>query len=100
MNGTFRRTARALKPGMLIRSVVDNQFCDDPKPAGVSAVEERLEVVERSVDGVDRVVISDVVAIIAQGRRIEGHNPDRGHTEVGYVVELLRGANEITDTVR
>ena len=45
------------------------------------------------------VVIGDVVAVVAQRRRIERQQPDRGHAEVLQIVELRGKPAEIADAV-
>jgi hypothetical protein len=45
------------------------------------------------------VVIRDVVAIVAQGRREEWHEPYRADPEFLEVVELLFEAGEITNAI-
>src|SRR5580765_3553364 len=64
--GIVARLARLLEPGMLIGSVVQNQFDDDTDTALVGGLEECLKIFEIAVTGVDRPVFSDVVAIITQ----------------------------------
>ena len=66
---------RPLKPRVLVGSMVNNQLGDDPDSALVGLVEKVLEIVQCAVVRVDAVVIGDVVAIVFQGRRIEGKQP-------------------------
>src|SRR5687767_4164075 len=63
-------------------------------------VEERLEVIDRPVLRIDRLVRRDVVSIIAQRRGIERQQPDRRHAERLDVVELVHQTLEVTVAVR
>jgi hypothetical protein len=91
--------ARPLEPRVLRGGVVDDQLGDDPQPTMVGLVEEAAEVVQRAVVGVDACVVGDVVAAVAQGRRVERQEPQRGDTEVLEVAEALGEASEVTDAV-
>jgi len=48
---------------------------------------------------VDAVVIGDVIAVVAVGGRVERHEPQARHAQVGEVVEALHEAGEVTDSV-
>ena len=84
---------------MLIGGVVDDQLGDDADAAPVRLVDEALEVVERAVARMDVLVVGDVVAVVAQRRRIERQQPEAVDAEVLQVVELLRQAREVADAV-
>ena len=86
-----RGAARALEPRVLVRGVVQHELGDDAQAAAVrlargSARKSR----ERAVRRVDVGVVGDVVAVVAQRRRVERQQPERGDAEVLQVVELLR----------
>src|SRR3712207_1791793 len=49
--------------------------------------------------GVDAVEVGDVVAVVALGGRVEGHQPQAGDPEVGQVVDALGEAREVADAV-
>src|SRR5262249_35829695 len=74
-------------------------FGDDAQPAVVRLVEEAAELAQRAVGRVNAAVVGDVVALVAQGRRVERQQPQRGDTEVLPVVELLREPGKIPDAV-
>src|SRR5882724_12041765 len=57
------RTARLLKPRVLIRGVVQHHFDDHPDAALVGSFQKYFEVVQRAVTGMDGAVIGDVVAV-------------------------------------
>jgi hypothetical protein len=82
--------ARArLEPGVLVGGVVDDQLGDHAQAAPVRLAHEGAEVAQRAVVGVDVVVVGDVVAVVAQRRRVERQQPDRVDAQVLDVVELL-----------
>ena len=58
-----------------------------------------FEVVERAVVGMDRTVVGDVVAVVAQRRREERHQPDGVDAQVLQIIELLRQPAKIADAV-
>jgi hypothetical protein len=60
------RAARTLEPGVLVRRVVDDQLRDDSDPELVRAIEEALEVVDRAIQRIDRLVLRDVVAVVPE----------------------------------
>ncbi len=67
--------------------------------AFMRGVHEMPEVLERAVIRVDVLVIGDVVAVIAQRRRIERQQPDAGDAEARHVIELGVQPREIADAV-
>ena len=93
------RTARLLKPRMLIGGVIQHHLDDHPDAALVRRVQKSLEIFQSAVDGVDGGVIGNVVAVVAQRRGKKRHQPDGVDAEVLEVVELLREALEVTDAV-
>ncbi len=93
------REPSRLEPGVLIGGVVDNQLHHDLHIALVGGVQEQLEVVDRAVTGVDRKVIGDVVAVIAQGRRKKRQEPEAGNAQILQVVELGQKAGKVADAV-
>ena len=84
---------------MLIAGVIDDQLGDDADPAAVRLFQERLEIGQRAVARMDGGVVGDVVAVIAQRRRIERQQPDDVDAEVLQVVELARQPLKIADAV-
>src|ERR1035438_4188019 len=52
--GVFTGTPRFYKPGMLVRSMIQNHFDNDAHSPIVSRQQERLEIIKRSVAGVNR----------------------------------------------
>ncbi len=68
-------------------------------PRSCAALRKSLEVVEIAVAGMDGSVVSDVVAIVAQRRGKERHQPDGVDAQFLQVVELLGQAAKIADAV-
>src|SRR5213080_1342448 len=94
------RPPRALEPRMLIRRVIDDELRDDLEPALVRRVEKLLEVLDRAVRGIDGLVRRDVVAIVAQRRRIEWQEPDARRAELLDVVQPLGQTPEVSVAIR
>jgi hypothetical protein len=65
----------------------------------MTRVRELDEVAERAVGRIDVVIVGDVVAVVAAGRGLERHQPDRGDAEAVQIIEAAHQAAEITDTV-
>ena len=84
---------------MLVGRVVDDQLGDDADAALVRLVHEALEVLDRAVARMDALVVRDVVAVVAQRRRIEGQQPQRVDAEPLQVVELARQPGKVADAV-
>src|SRR6476469_6177115 len=59
-----RRLARTLKPAVLIRGMIDHEFGDHPELAAMRLGKEILEVLERSVNRMDRKIVRDIISII------------------------------------
>src|SRR5215470_3599293 len=59
--------ARALEPGVLVGSVVDDELGDDPQAALLRFLDEALEILHRPEVGIDVTVIGDVIAVITAG---------------------------------
>ncbi len=94
-----RRLPGRLEPRMLIRGVVDDELGDDLEAALMRLLDEGAEVAQRAVDRIDVLVIGNVVAVVAHGRRIERQQPDRIHAEALDVVELLGQPRKIAEAV-
>ena len=94
-----RRVAGPLEPRVLVGRVVDDELGDHADVAVVGGGEEAPELAQVAVVGVDRAVVGDVVAVVAQRRRVERQQPDRRDAEVGEVVEALGEPVEVADAV-
>ena len=65
----------------------------------VEANQEAAKILQCSVAGMDGIVIGDVVTVVAQRRREEGHEPYRADPQFLEVVELLFEPLKIADSV-
>ena len=97
--GAGRLHPGGLEPRMLVGRVIHDQIGDDAQAAGVGRVEKSLEVLDGAVGGMDAVEIGDVVAVVAQGRRVHGQDPQAVDAEVPYVVQALGQPGEVSDAV-
>ena len=85
--------------GMVGRGVVHDEVGDHAHPALVRLLDERLEVVDRPVVRVDREEVGDVVAAVAQRRRVHRQQPDAVDAEPLQVVELVDQPAEVAGAV-
>ena len=97
--GVVSRRARLDEPGVLVAGVVHHEVGDDPDAAAVGILQERHQVADAPVVGVDVEEVADVVAAVAEGRGIEGQHPDAVDPEPLHVVELLAQATQIAGAV-
>ena len=93
-------SARCLEPGVLVGGVVDDQLGDDLEPARVGGRQEGSELVERAVVGMDVEVVRDVVAVVAQRRRVHRQQPDAIDAQLLQVIEPGQEPREVTHAVR
>src|SRR5689334_16662804 len=91
--------AGLLKPGMLIGCVIDYQVDQDANATLLAAVGELDEVAERTIAGIDAVIVRYVVPIVAKWRRLKGHEPDGGHADALQVVEPVHETWKVSDSV-
>src|SRR3954468_23176334 len=70
LRATSRRPARSLKPWVLIRGVIDNQFSDDSQNTAMRFLQKYSKILERAVNGINGIIVSGVIAIVLQRRRI------------------------------
>ena len=68
-------------------------------PRRCASATKLAEVLERAVVGMHVGVVGDVVAVVAQRRRIERQQPDRVDAELLDVVEPLGQPGEVADAV-
>ena len=97
--GGVRVAPGLLEPGMLVGSVVDHEVGDDPDAAGVGGLGQRLEVGDGADRGMDLAEIGDVVAVVLQGRGVDGHEPEAVDAQLLEVVELGSQADQVAVAV-
>ena len=69
------------------------------RPRRCASCDQPADVLERAEGRVDRAVVGNVVAVVAQRRGVERQQPDRRDAQLLDVVELLDQAVEIADAV-
>jgi hypothetical protein len=79
--------------------VVDDQIYEHPNAALFRSVGEFHKIAEAAVAGINRVMIRDVIPIVAIGRDLEGHQPDGRDPQAMQIVETARQTLEVTDAV-
>jgi hypothetical protein len=52
-----------------------------------------------TIGRVDIRVVSNIIPVIFERRRVEGQQPEGGHSKVVQIAELLRQAREIANTI-
>ena len=97
--GRVGRAAGGLEPRMLVRGVVDHEIGDDAHAVAVGRLEEALEVGHGAVVGVDRAVVRDVVAVVAQGGAEERQEPEAVDAQLLEMAELAGEPDEVADAV-
>src|SRR3712207_9431504 len=82
----IRRPPRStLFPYTTLFRSVDDQVGDDAHAAVGGGADHLDQVAVGAQSRVDAVEVGDVVAVVALDGRIEGHQPQAGHAEVGEV---------------
>ena len=61
--------------------------------------QETFEIAQAAIGRIDAAIIGNIVAVVAQRRGIERHDPNRGRSEILDVVKLFGEAGEIADAV-
>src|SRR5579862_8246826 len=84
---------------MLIGGVVQNHFNDDADFAFVGGVKDFAEILQRSIAGMNRVIVRNVVAVIAQRGREERHQPDRIDPQLSQVIKLLFEPGKVANAI-
>ena len=97
--GRVLALAGALEPRVLVAGVVDDEVGDDPHAAVLRGADDLDEVAEAAEPPVDAVEVDDVVAVVAVGRRVDGHQPQARHAQRRQVVEPLRQALQVAGAV-
>src|SRR6185312_2227489 len=88
-----------LEPGMLVRSMVDDEVYDDPDTSLGRRMGEFDEISQGAVAGIDLVVVGYVVTVVLVRRALEGHEPDRRDAQSLKIIETAHQAFEIADAV-
>ena len=84
---------------MLVGRMVDHQFSDHFQSTAMRFTHELPEVAHGSVGGIDVLVVSDVISVVAHWRRIKRQQPQRRHAQIHQVIQLFCQSREIADPV-
>ena len=96
---TGGRIPGLLKPGMLIRGVIDDQFGDHFESEPVRLMQQGAKIIQRAELRMHVLVIGNVVAVVLERRGVEGHQPKGVDTQVPDVFELRGQTLEIADAI-
>ena len=88
-----------LEPRMVRGRVVDDEVGDHTDAPVTCGPDELDEVAVRAEPAVHPEEIGHVVAVVAVRRRVEGHQPQAGHAELGEIVNPLGQPRQVTDPV-
>ncbi len=66
---------------MLRRAVVGNDVEQDAQAQRMGVAQQLIELFHGAEEGIDAAVVTDVVALVHLGRRLERGQPDPVHTE-------------------
>ena len=91
--------ARLLEPRVVGRRVVHDEIGDHAHPALMRLVDELAKVVDRSVVGMDREEVGDVVAAVAERRDVHRQQPDAVDADPLQEVELVDQPAEVARPV-
>ena len=97
--GRVGRGAGLLEPRVVGGGVVHHEVGDHADAALVGGLDEVAHVVDGPVVGLDREVVRDVVAAVAQRGPVEGQQPDAVDAQPLQVVELLGQPAEVAGAV-
>ena len=87
------------KPGVLVGGVVGHKVEQHLHVAGVCAVQQLREVIDRAEDGFNAGVVGHVVAEIVHGRGVDGREPEGVDVNALEVIEALDNALQIADAI-
>src|ERR1043166_6518603 len=84
---------------MLIRRVIDHKLGDNAETSSLRLSEEILEVAESPEVGIDRLVIRNVIPIVAAGAWIKPQEPWGGDAEFLEIIEPGCETSEVADAI-
>src|ERR1700734_1727114 len=92
-------SARILKPGVLVGGVIDHKIYYYPYAALTCTMRELDKIAERPIGGIDPVIVGNVIPVVAAGRGLERHQPNRSHAEALQIVQPPHQALKISNSV-
>lgn len=84
---------------MLAGCVVGDEIDDDANALFAGGVQEIQEVVQRSENRIDGIIVADVVAVIGKGGPEEGREPDTVDAQIVQIRHALLETYEVADPV-
>jgi len=84
---------------MLIRSMVYNQFGDNPQSPPVCLPYQLTHVVTGSVLRMHVVIVGNIIAVIPHGRGVEGQQPDGVDPQITHIIKFFQQSGKITQTI-
>ncbi len=97
--GVVLRGAAGGEPGVLVAGVVDDEVHDQAHAAAVQSLDEGVEVGQGSEEGVDVLVVGDVVAVVVLRGAVDGAEPHDVDAQLVEVVQAAGQAGDVTDPV-
>src|SRR5690606_7684055 len=88
-----------LEPRVLVGGVIDHEIDDHADAAIVRRAHELDEVAEGAEARIDRVKVSDVVAVVPVRRRVKGHQPNARDAESREIGDAGAEPAEVADAV-
>jgi hypothetical protein len=76
------------EPGVFVAGMRQDFVEDDLQAPRMGGIHQRREVLQRAVIGMHVVIVGDVVAPVAIGRRMDRRQPDRIHAQRRDIIEL------------
>src|SRR5690606_13824418 len=96
---TFWRFSSSLKPGMLIRSVVNNQLGNYPHITLMSFFQQLLKLLYVAISGIYAVIISNIISVVFQRRRIKWKDPDGRNPQALQIIQFLKQPFKIANPI-
>ena len=84
---------------MRIGGVIQHQVHDDADVARMRRFDQVFELVQRPIGFIHAVIVGNVIAIVAQGRRVDRHDPNTIHAEGLQIIELFSQPAQIAASI-
>jgi hypothetical protein len=84
---------------VFVRGVIDHEVDQHPDSALFRSVGEFDKITERPIARIHAVIVGNVIAVVAAGRDVEGHQPDGRDAESMQVIQPSHQAGEVADSV-
>ena len=87
------------EPAVLIRGMVQHQIQNDPDPALPCLGNQVVHVLQRSEDGIDVLIVRDVISIVILRRAEDRREPDCADAKFLKIIQLCEDPGEVPDSV-